>query len=253
MRSSVVAAVFSFAVAVSGHGVLLAIDGEPGSKTSVGFEVDDSVARNCTGISPCQQDTTIIREAEITAKTVGFCGRTQLAGPLDTQKEVEEAVKADSITEVKGGTSLAIKIHQVNADGGGPYICDMNESADDNGQAKELVVSNNVPGANGFSEAKFEAFTINVAMPDNFKCTGGSTKDLCIIRCRNNALAGPFGGCTAVRQPGGGGAGGDNNNAAGNKNNNNKAAGNNKKAGNEDKKKGARGLTLKWARRALGF
>ncbi|CAG8976860.1 hypothetical protein HYALB_00003471 [Hymenoscyphus albidus] len=242
MRSSIVAAVFSFAVAVSGHGVLLAIDGEPGSKTSVGFEVDDNVARNCTGISPCQQDTTIIREAEIAAKTVGFCGRTQLAGPLDTQKEVEEAIKGDSITEVKGGTSLAIKIHQVNADGAGPYDCVVNQSGDDAGQATELVVSNNVPGENGFSPAKFEAFTINVAMPDNFKCTGGSTKDICIIRCRNNALAGPFGGCTAVRQVGAGGGGGDN-----------KAAGNNKKDDKKNNNKNARGFTLKWARRALGF
>jgi hypothetical protein len=54
-------------------------------------------------------------------------------------------------------------------------------------------------------------------MPDNFTCTGGESNTLCIgdkgltgklastgnvctVRCRNNALAGPFGGCFAVQQ-----------------------------------------------------
>ncbi|CAK7234029.1 hypothetical protein SCUCBS95973_008794 [Sporothrix curviconia] len=32
------------------------------------------------------------------------------------------------------------------------------------------------------------------------KCIGASTGNICTVRCRNNALAGPFGGCFAVQQ-----------------------------------------------------
>jgi Protein of unknown function (DUF3129). len=36
-----------------------------------------------------------------------------------------------------------------------------------------LNVSNNVPGTNGLSQAKFENFTINVQLPEDLNCTGG--------------------------------------------------------------------------------
>lgn len=37
-------------------------------------------------------------------------------------------------------------------------------------------------------------------MPDNLACTGASTGNICTVHCRNNAIAGPFGGCFAVQQ-----------------------------------------------------
>lgn len=37
-------------------------------------------------------------------------------------------------------------------------------------------------------------------MPSDLACTGASTGNVCTVRCRNNALAGPFGGCFAVQQ-----------------------------------------------------
>ncbi|KAM0321743.1 hypothetical protein ACHAPQ_009283 [Fusarium lateritium] len=37
-------------------------------------------------------------------------------------------------------------------------------------------------------------------MPDDLNCFGASTGNICTVRCRNNALAGPFGGCFAVQQ-----------------------------------------------------
>ena len=37
-------------------------------------------------------------------------------------------------------------------------------------------------------------------MPDNFNCIGASTGNICTVRCRNTAVAGPFGGCFAVQQ-----------------------------------------------------
>lgn len=36
-----------------------------------------------------------------------------------------------------------------------------------------LVVTNNVPGVNGFSQAKTQDFNITVTMPTDLNCTGG--------------------------------------------------------------------------------
>lgn len=59
--------IFSSAVlaVAQGHGVILNAQGIAGSPASVGFQVNPDLARNCTTISPCQQDSTLIRDAEI--------------------------------------------------------------------------------------------------------------------------------------------------------------------------------------------
>ncbi|KAI1338849.1 hypothetical protein F5Y15DRAFT_99769 [Xylariaceae sp. FL0016] len=183
-----------------GHGVILGAEGIAGSGTSVGFSVNDAVARNCTAISPCQQDTTIIRDAEIDAGTTDNCGRTELAGNIDIATETEDAISTGALTQVAGGTEMTVTIHQVNADGAGPYSCDLLTGANNDNVAQSLTVTDNIPGANGLSQVKEQAFDIKVTMPNNIDCTGGSTGDICTVRCRNNAVAGPFGGCFPVQQ-----------------------------------------------------
>nr|AIP87503.1 hypothetical protein gNR604 [fungal sp. NRRL 50135] len=186
-----------------GHGVILGAQGEAGSPPSVGFQVDTALARNCTSISPCQQDTTIIRDAEITANIVNECGRTELSGNIDVGENTENALAAGAVTQVKAGTQLTVTIHQVNADGAGPYSCDLDETSNTGVISQNLSVTNNVPGVNGLSQAKTQDFNITVQMPDKFSCTGASTGNICTVRCRNNAVAGPFvckGGCFAVQQ-----------------------------------------------------
>ncbi|KAB8299874.1 hypothetical protein EYC80_000120 [Monilinia laxa] len=182
------------------HGVILAAQGLKGSPTSVGFKVDDAIARNCTGISPCQLDTTIIRDAEIAANIVNECGRTELSGNIDVGENTENALAANSVTQVKAGTKMTVTIHQVNADGAGPYSCDLDQTSNAGIISRNLTVTNNVPGVNGLSQAKTQDFNITVQMPDDLACTGASTGNVCTIRCRNNAVAGPFGGCFAVQQ-----------------------------------------------------
>lgn len=137
--------------------------------------VDDAIARNCTSISPCQQDTTIIRDAEINANVVNECGRTELAGNIDVGEATENALAAGQVTTVKAGSKLTVTLHQVNADGAGPYVCDMDPTGNTLGATGQipLTVTNNVPGVNGFSQAKTEDFNITVTMPDSLNCTGG--------------------------------------------------------------------------------
>lgn len=117
-------------------------------------------------------------------------------------ENTENALAAGQITQVKAGTAMTVTIHQVNADGAGPYTCDMDPTGNSLGATGQtpLTVTNNVPGANGFSQAKTQDFNMTVTMPDSFNCTGGSTGNICTVRCRNNALAGPFGGCFPVQQ-----------------------------------------------------
>ncbi|KAK0611293.1 hypothetical protein B0T14DRAFT_325295 [Immersiella caudata] len=182
------------------HGVILGAQGDAGSPLSIGFQVNEAIARNCTTINPCQMDATIIRDAEIKANLVNKCGRTQLTGNIDIGENTENALAINAVTQVKKGSKVTVTIHQVNADGAGPYVCDLDETSNSGLIEKTLLVENNVPGVNGFSQAKAQDFNITVTMPDDLNCTGASTGDVCTVRCRNNAVAGPFGGCFAVQQ-----------------------------------------------------
>ncbi|KJZ73570.1 hypothetical protein HIM_07126 [Hirsutella minnesotensis 3608] len=184
----------------SGHGVLLEANGLRGSPTSSAYDMDTSIARDCRGINPCQQDTAIIREAEIKNKTVNQCGRTLLKGNIDVGRSIEDALASNAVTQVDSGTTVMVKLHQVNSDGAGPYFCDLDESGNTNIGVRNLTVVNNVPGSHGLSQTEAKDFMMGVQMPSNFECRGGSTGDICTIRCRNAAEAGPFGGCVAVQQ-----------------------------------------------------
>jgi hypothetical protein len=179
---------------VDAHGVILAAQGDTGSPPSVGFQVNDAIARNCTTINPCQMDSTIIRDAEIAAGTVNSCGRTKLTGNIDVGEVTENALAANEVTQVQSGSQMQVTIHQVNADGAGPYFCDLDEGSNTGIFSQNLTVTNNIPGANGLSQAQAQDFNITVTMPNNFKCVGGSTGNVCTVRCRNNAQAGAFGG-----------------------------------------------------------
>ncbi|KAH7310706.1 hypothetical protein B0I35DRAFT_482002 [Stachybotrys elegans] len=188
------------AALVHGHGVILNAQGITGSPASVGFGVDEAIARNCTLIAPCQLDTTIIRETEIEANIVNLCGRTQLLGNIDIAIHTEDALAAQRVTQVTAGSEIQITIHQVNADGAGPYACDIDEGSNSSIMEKQLVMLSNVPGINGLSQTVTQDFNITAKLPDDVRCTGGSTGNICTVRCRNNAIAGPFGGCFPIQQ-----------------------------------------------------
>ncbi|KAL2215119.1 hypothetical protein M432DRAFT_158242 [Thermoascus aurantiacus ATCC 26904] len=190
----------AFAASVHSHGVILKAQGTKGSVASQGFLVNNTLARNCTDISPCQLDSTIIRDEEIRQNIVNGCGRTELHGNIDIGEQTEVELAANRVTSVTKGSVLEVTIHQVNADGAGPYTCDLDETSNANTNFIPLNVTKNVPGVNGLSQAKFEDFVIQVQLPDDLNCIGASTGNVCTVRCRNNALAGPFGGCFAIQQ-----------------------------------------------------
>lgn len=162
--------------------------------------METSLPTNCTLISPCQQASAIIRQAEIDANIVNTCGRTPLAGNIDIGAVTEDQLAANAVTHVVKGGTLIMTIHQVNADGAGPYTCDLDQTSNAGQFKGNLTVTNNVPGANGLSQAKEQDFNITITLPPDMTCIGGSIGKVCTVRCRNNSIAGPFGGCVAVIQ-----------------------------------------------------
>ncbi|KAK6829662.1 hypothetical protein PG987_010246 [Apiospora arundinis] len=200
MSSFKVLSLAALVAVAQAHSQLIKIQGKAGSPASVGLGVDLNIARNCTTINPCQQDSTIIRDAEIKANIVNECGRNEIEGNIDIGEKTENAIAAGAVTEAGPGQELTVTLHQVNADGAGPYACDLIEQGNTGIITQNLTVKNNVPGANGFSQEKFKDFEMTVVMPQKFDCTGASTGNICTVRCRNNAQAGPFGGCFPVKQ-----------------------------------------------------
>lgn len=213
------AVVLAALAGVNAHSAFLSLTGLPGPK-SVGFGVVDDLARNCTTPIPCQQDAIIVRQGEIAAGIVGPCGRTEHTGPIDIKSETQKAIDSGNLAKVEGGLSVTMVVHQVNADGAGSYTCGVDQ--DGSGNFVPMTVTQDVPGANGLSQAKTEQFELKATLPDNLTCNGGPTRGICIIRCLNNAQAGPFGTCMAVSGPqaAGGNNNGNNNNGNSNGNNN---------------------------------
>ncbi|KAJ4421758.1 hypothetical protein N0V82_003602 [Gnomoniopsis sp. IMI 355080] len=170
----------------------MSVLGEPGSPESFGFQMVKSIPRNCTSISPCQQDATLIRDQEIAANIVNECGRTELQGNIDIGENTENALAAQQVTQVRAGGTVTITMHQVNADGAGPFNCDLDPTSNGlalTGQTPLTVMGDNIPGTNGLSQEKERDFNLTVQMPADMKCIGESPSDYKLT-----------GGCIPVQQ-----------------------------------------------------
>ncbi|CAE6468669.1 unnamed protein product [Rhizoctonia solani] len=185
----------SIASSVSAHGALVAVTGSNGVDGQ-GFGIVDSTPRDGTRRNPFQTDTSIIRDREIASGDAGPCGRTLAGGVNDMAAQMEAAASAGLPAAAADGT-VTMTIHQVNGDGAGPYECGVSTDASGKSFAAMKVVTN-VPGQNSRSNAKAQDFALVAQMPAGATCTGGPNGDACVVRCRNAARAGPFGGCAAV-------------------------------------------------------
>jgi len=194
----------ALSASVHAHGVLTNVAGGNGID-GVGFGVLASTPRDGTRANPFQQDSSIIRDNEITRGTADVCGRTRAGGNNDVAKQLVAASDA-GLPSAESDGSVKMTLHQVNGDGAGPYTCEV--SADATGQDfVAMTVTTNVPGKNSRSNAKATDFPLVAQMPANVACSGGPNGDACLVRCRNAARAGPFGGCVAVTNADGGAAG----------------------------------------------
>ena len=198
---------------VSAHGAITSIAGLNGVQGRA-MGIKDSVPRTGSRARPFQGDTSIIRDGAIRSGQTGACGRTRLDGNLDMTKATDDimSLNGGQLPSVARGKDVTMSLHQINQDGAGPFRCDWSS---DGTTFTQMTVTRNVPGFLGLSPVRATTMPLTVRVADNAPpCTAGSNGKTCVIRCRNSAIAGPFGGCVPVVMEGdasaAAAAGGDN-------------------------------------------
>ncbi|KAK0714950.1 hypothetical protein B0H67DRAFT_644757 [Lasiosphaeris hirsuta] len=172
----------STASLVSGHGAIISATGDAGG-TGMALGIDTSTPRDGTRRNPFQQDSTRFKgdQAETFGETLGT-----------------------ELPQVSQGGEVQMTLHQVNADGGGPYTCMIN--ADATGQQwTNIQVTTTPPGRNSRNrEGAATDFPLVAAIPAAQNCTGtvAGQDNVCLVRCQNDARAGPFGGVVPVQLAG---------------------------------------------------
>ncbi|KAJ7071195.1 putative gEgh 16 protein [Mycena amicta] len=176
---------------VRAHGTITGVTGANGVQAA-GFGIIASTPRTGSSPKPFEQDTSIIRDREISSGKTGACGRTNAGGNNDVAAQLAAASQAGLPTTASDG-SLTMTLHQVNQDGAGPYTCEV--STDGGNTFSAATVTQQVPGVFSLSLAKAQDFPLVAAVPAGTACAAGPNANACIMRCRNSALAGPFGSC----------------------------------------------------------
>ncbi|KAJ9616384.1 1,3-beta-glucanosyltransferase gas1 [Cladophialophora chaetospira] len=182
---------------VAGHGAIIAATGDAGGQGSA-LGIDPDTPRDGTRRRPFQQDTT--RFQGNAADTVG----ETLAGgdnDIETGTAAVLAQNGGTLPQITPGGEVQMTLHQVNADGAGPYTCMIN----DDGTATswtQMTVTQQVPGRRGNDRDGAETdFPLTASVPADQTCTGtvAGEDNVCLVRCQNPARAGPFGGVVPVQ------------------------------------------------------
>ncbi|KAI0528029.1 cell surface protein [Xylaria bambusicola] len=102
--------------------------------------------------------------------------------------------------------SITMTFRQINQDGAGPLTADVDGTSGgtDVNAFQNAQVTQDVPGLpfGGLSLATNTDFPVTVQMPAGMTCDAsvGGADNVCIVRVRNGAAAGPFGGSAAFTQ-----------------------------------------------------
>ncbi|KAJ9500497.1 hypothetical protein H2202_004292 [Exophiala xenobiotica] len=184
---------------VAGHGCIIAATGDAGGNgTALG--IDPSTPRDGTKKKPFEQDTT--RFAGAQADTFGETAEVGNNDP-ETGTTAILAQNGGVLPQVSPGGEVQMTLHQVNADGAGPYTCMIN--ADGTGTTWTQVgtrladVIMSLTKADGSHTASAgPPWSIFVWLDDQFLA---GQDNVCMVRCQNPALAGPFGGVVPVQMP----------------------------------------------------
>ncbi|OQV10600.1 hypothetical protein CLAIMM_14577 [Cladophialophora immunda] len=189
--------ILAVAELVAGHGAIIAATGDAGGNGSA-LGIDPTTPRDGTRRRPFQQDTT--RFAGDAADTFG---ETLEGGDNDPESGTAAvlAQNGGTLPQITAGGQVQMTLHQVNADGAGPYTCMINADATGTTWTK-MTVSQNVPGVRGNDPKGAETdFPLTAEVPASQTCTGtvAGQENVCMVRCQNQALAGPFGGVVPVQ------------------------------------------------------
>ncbi|KAJ7467199.1 hypothetical protein FB451DRAFT_1040683 [Mycena latifolia] len=203
MKTSAIVLLTSAASAY-GHCVITSVIGANGV-TTMGFGVTanglaaNTVLRTGTTEQPFQLDTPVYP-----------CGATLQGGSIDIPTALKTAIAqgGGALPSFTANGTINMELHQVNADGGGPFTAMVNTDATGATWVPALVTVQ-APGSNGILHGGPADVPFAAQLPAGTTCTGGTDGATCLIRINNggtgNTLslaqgAGPFGGCVAVTQ-----------------------------------------------------
>ncbi|KAF2202424.1 hypothetical protein GQ43DRAFT_501660 [Delitschia confertaspora ATCC 74209] len=189
---------------VAGHGAIIKATGDQGGHGSA-IGVDPSTPRDGTRRNPFQQDSTRFRNA-----AADQCGETLSGGTNDVETGTAQvlAQTGGTLPQISAGGQVMMTLHQVNADGAGPYTC-MIDSTGTGTQWTPIQVTQNIDGnrrGNNRATSTMD-LPLTAAIPASQTCTGtvAGESNICMVRCQNPARAGPFGGCVPVQMADGNG------------------------------------------------
>lgn len=119
----------------------------PKTRSVLIIAVDATTPRTGTRRRPFQQDTTIFDD-QTPAEAQG-CGRTLQGGDINMASAAAAMVGTmGGMPMVTQGGTVSMTVHQVNADGAGPYTCMVDPTGTGN-SFQPMTVVTNVPGRNG--------------------------------------------------------------------------------------------------------
>jgi hypothetical protein len=187
--------------------------------------IDTATPRDGTRRNPFQQDSTRFK-----GQAADTVGETLAGGDNDVDAGTTAIMgeTGESLPQVTQGGEVQMTLHQVNGDGGGPYSCAINDDATaavcnsftlSSHLYRTLIesplcqtwtdirVTDMPPGENSRSrDTQTSEQALTAAVPANQACTGtvAGQENVCLVRCMNDANAGPFGGVVPVQmvQPG---------------------------------------------------
>jgi hypothetical protein len=102
--------------------------------------------------------------------------------------------------------TVTMTLRQINQDGAGPFTADVDGTSGGTQESamQKATVMQDVPGLGiqGLSLATNTDFEMKIKMPAGMTCdaTVAGTPNVCVMRVRNGAAAGPFGGSVAFTQ-----------------------------------------------------
>ncbi|KAK6513730.1 hypothetical protein TWF506_008169 [Arthrobotrys conoides] len=131
---------------------------------------------------------------------------------IQTWWETKKQADANKMAVVSGdGTGwLHMAVLQINEDGAGPFRCKIDPVGDGKypwgWEPNDRYMNQPPPNDGGAAKSfwphgKHRAHLLKLKIPRGIRCTGtsGPHKNVCIMRCENYAVNGPFGGCIPFR------------------------------------------------------
>ncbi|KAI1633112.1 hypothetical protein F4809DRAFT_41792 [Biscogniauxia mediterranea] len=183
--------------------------GAASAPTNNGSAASAGVEDNLSGLNKAQGKRSSFASRGLGDLFSGLIGGGKGAG-TKTETAAETNVAASAGTGASSGLptcaddgSITMTFRQINQDGAGPLTAavDGTSGGTDASAFKDAEVTQDVPGLGfqGLSLATNTDFPVTVQMPAGMTCdaTVAGVDNVCVVRVRNGAAAGPFGGSAA--------------------------------------------------------